>query len=138
MRVAVLLLFASFAARAWDPTDAASVDARVQELHAAWSGQSPMAVANDKLKRARQTAKPAWVSRQAFRIDDGARRLYLGVNDDYLNDNAGQYTALGELTLVSGAHLVELRYGASVLGPGSGGPEYGLGPLVISPSGPAC
>lgn len=79
MRVALLLLFASFAARAWDPTDAASVDARVQELRAAWSGKSPTAVGNDKLKRARQTAKPGWISRQAFRIDDGVRRLYLGV-----------------------------------------------------------
>ena len=79
MRAALGLLLISFAARAWDPTDAASVDARVQELRAAWSGQSAVAIANDKLKRARQTTKPAWVARQAFRIDDGARRLYLGV-----------------------------------------------------------
>jgi hypothetical protein len=79
MRTAFALLLVSFAAHAWDPTDAASVDARVQELRASWSGQSGVAIANDKLKRARQSAKPAWVARQAFRIDDGARHLYLGV-----------------------------------------------------------
>jgi hypothetical protein len=79
MRLALLLLFGSFAARAWEPTDAASVDTRIQELRVAWSGKSATAVANDKVGRARQTTKPAWVSRQAFRIDDGTRRLYLGV-----------------------------------------------------------
>lgn len=79
MRTALLLLLISFAAHAWDPTDAASVDARVQELRAGWAGKNAVAIANDKLKRARQRAKPAWVARQAFRIDDGARRLYLGV-----------------------------------------------------------
>jgi hypothetical protein len=84
MRLGLLLLFASFAARAWDPTDAASVDARIQELRAAWSGKSATAVANDKLSRARQKTKPAWVSRQAFRIDQGARRLYLGVGSAVL------------------------------------------------------
>jgi len=84
VRPALLLLFASFAARAWDPTDAASVDARVQELRAAWSGKSATAVANEKLQRARQKTKPAWVSRQAIRIDDGARRLYLGVGSAVL------------------------------------------------------
>jgi hypothetical protein len=85
VRLALLLLLASFAARAWDPTDAASVDARVQELRAAWSDKSATAVANDKLARARQKTKPAWVSRQAFRIDDGARRLYLGVGSAVLS-----------------------------------------------------
>jgi hypothetical protein len=79
MRTALLLLILPFAAHAWDPTDAASVDARVQELRAGWAGKNAVAIANDKLKRARQRAKPAWVARQAFRIDDGARRLYLGV-----------------------------------------------------------
>ncbi|HWE23296.1 MAG TPA: hypothetical protein VG496_05080 [Myxococcales bacterium] len=79
MRLSLLLLFASLAARAWDPTDVASVDARVAELRAAWSGKSATAVANDKLARARQKAKPTWVSRQAFRIQDASRRLYLGV-----------------------------------------------------------
>src|SRR5262249_59125998 len=79
MRLAVLVILVSGAARAWDPTDAASVDSRVQELKAAWEGKDPVAVANDKLQRARQGKKPAWVSRRAFRIDDGARRLYLGI-----------------------------------------------------------
>jgi len=85
MRLAVLVILVSGAARAWDPTDAASVDSRVQELKAAWEGKDPVAVANDKLQRARQGKKPAWVSRRAFRIDDGARRLYLGIGSTKLS-----------------------------------------------------
>jgi hypothetical protein len=79
MRFAVLLLLFSGAVRAWDPADAASVDARIEALRTAWAGKDRAAIANDKLERARQRAKPAWVSRVAFRIDDGLRRLYLGV-----------------------------------------------------------
>ena len=94
MRPALLLLFASFAARAWDPTDAASVEARIQELRTAWSGKSATAVANDKLTRARQKTKPAWVSRQALRIDDGARRLYLGAGSAALSEAALRAGAL--------------------------------------------
>jgi hypothetical protein len=94
MRAVLALLLVSFGARAWDPTDAASVDARVQELRAAWSGKSTAAIANDKLKRAHQNAKPAWVTRQAFRIDDGARRLYLGVGSARLSAAALRAGAL--------------------------------------------
>jgi len=79
MRLAILLLLAPLAARAWDPTDAASIDARIEALKADWAGKDGAAVGNDKLTRARQAAKPAWVSRVAFRVDDGPRRLYLGV-----------------------------------------------------------
>ena len=102
MRIALFLLFASFAARAWDPTDAASVDARVQELRAAWAGKSATAVANDKLARARQKTKPAWVSRQAFRVDDGTRRLYLGVGSAVLSP-----AALGAGTLEDAPAVAE-------------------------------
>jgi hypothetical protein len=49
-------------------------------------------------------------------------------------NNAGQYTLLGELTLDAGEHTVELRYTSNALTPGSGGAEYGLGPLVVSGS----
>jgi hypothetical protein len=88
MRLALLLVLVSGAARAWDPTDAASVDARIQELKAAWAGKDGVAIGNDKLKRARQGKKPAWASRRAFRIDDGARHLYLGVGSDKVSESA--------------------------------------------------
>src|SRR5262245_16793687 len=94
MRLALLLVLVSGAARAWDPTDAASVDARIQELKAARAGKDPVAIGNDKLQRARQAKKPAWVSRRAFRIDDGARHLYLGVGSAKLPEAAARLGAL--------------------------------------------
>ena len=93
-RLAILLTLASGAARAWEPTDAASVDARIQALRAEWAGMDAAAVGTDKLKRARQGTKPAWVSRSAFRIDDGARRLYLGVGSAKLPAAAARALAL--------------------------------------------
>jgi hypothetical protein len=62
---------------------------------------------------------------------------FVGAREEQLN-NAGQYTQLGEAELTPGAHVVELRYGASILRPGSGGPEYGLGPLVVAPVASTC
>ena len=94
MRLALLLILASGAARAWDPTDAASIDARIQALKADWAGKDAAAVGNDKLQRARQGTKPAWVSRTAFRIDDGPRRLYLGVGSAKLPQAAARLVAL--------------------------------------------
>jgi hypothetical protein len=94
MRLAILLLLVPFAARAWDPTDAASIDARIQALKTDWTGKDGVAVGNDKLKRARQPAKPAWASRVAFRVDDGPRRLYLGVGSAKLPAAAAQLPAL--------------------------------------------
>jgi hypothetical protein len=61
----------------------------------------------------------------------------MGARTDQLN-NAGQYTALGSVTLVAGVHEVDLRYSSSVFAPGSGGAEYGMGPLVLSPEGSRC
>jgi hypothetical protein len=55
----------------------------------------------------------------------------IGAQTDQLN-NSGQYTRLGTATLAAGVHDVELRYSRSMFAPGSGGPEYGLGPLVVS------
>jgi hypothetical protein len=55
----------------------------------------------------------------------------IGAQTDQLN-NSGQYTRLGTATLAAGVHDVELRYSRSVFTPGSGGPEYGFGPLVVS------
>jgi len=99
MRLAVLLVLASGAARAWDPTDAASVDARIQALKADWAGKDAVAVANDKLKRAHQGTKPAWVSRAAFRIDDGSRHLYLGIGSAKLPAAAARVAVLQEAPL---------------------------------------
>jgi hypothetical protein len=55
----------------------------------------------------------------------------IGTRIGQLN-NAGQYTFLGGITLAAGVHAIELRYSGDVLAPGSGGPEYGLGPLVVT------
>ena len=52
------------------------------------------AALGQKLQRARQAPKPAWVSRTAFRMDEGPRRLYLGV---------------GSAKLPAGAQLVALQ-----------------------------
>jgi hypothetical protein len=90
MRLAVLLILVSGAAPAWDPTDAASIDARIQALKADWAGKDAAAVGNDKLKRARQATKPAWVSRTVFRVDEGPRRLYLGVGSAKLPEAAAR------------------------------------------------
>jgi hypothetical protein len=53
-------------------------------------------------------------------------------------NNAGQYTLLGETAFAAGTHVIDFRYSSSPLTPGSGGPEYGLGPLVITRATPAC
>ncbi len=45
----------------------------------------------------------------------------------------GQYVSLGEVTLEPGAHAVELRQSSSWLDPGSGGPAWSIGPLIVSP-----
>jgi hypothetical protein len=55
----------------------------------------------------------------------------IGARTNQLN-NSGQYTRLGSVTLVTGVHDLELRYSSNVFAPGSGGPEYGFGPLVLS------
>lgn len=108
MRLAILLLLASAAARAWEPTDAAAVDARIQALRTDWAGKDAAAIANDKLKRARQAKKPDWVSRPGFRLDDGPRRLYLGVGSAKLPANASRVLALEDaLPTAQGAMPVD-------------------------------
>lgn len=94
MRFAVLLVLCASAAYAWEPTDAAAVDARIQALKADWAGKDAAAIGNDKLKRARQGKKPDWVSRPGFRIDDGPRRLYLGVGSAKLPAGAARVLSL--------------------------------------------
>jgi hypothetical protein len=46
----------------------------------------------------------------------------------------GQYVPLGELMLEGGPHTVELRQTSSRLSPGSGGPAWPIGPLVLAPA----
>ena len=65
-------------------------------------------------------------NRLAVRIDERA----VGVLSNQLN-NGGMYTLIGSRTLSAGRHVVDLRYSAATLAPGSGGAEYGLGPLVL-------
>jgi hypothetical protein len=47
-------------------------------------------------------------------------------------NNQGQYTPLGEADLSAGRHTVTLRFSGADLRPGSGGPPFGIGPLVLS------
>ena len=78
MRALLALLLVASAAHAWEPEGGASVDARRAELDSAWSGKDASAVLADKLQRARQ-ARPGWVARVAWTVEEGQRRLYFGV-----------------------------------------------------------
>ena len=80
MRLALLLAVAvSSPAWAWDPSGVASVDARRAELQKAWEGKDPGAVLQDKIQRAKQKERPAWVTHKAWYIEEKGRRLYFGV-----------------------------------------------------------
>jgi hypothetical protein len=46
--------------------------------------------------------------------------------------HAGQFVPLGSLPLSRGRHMVTLRYDEPVMRPGSGGPPFELGPLVLA------
>jgi hypothetical protein len=46
-------------------------------------------------------------------------------------NNAGQYTQLAELDLEAGRHTFSLRYDGPDLHPGSGGPQFLMGPLAL-------
>ncbi|MEA2211138.1 MAG: hypothetical protein QOF83_1086 [Solirubrobacteraceae bacterium] len=59
---------------------------------------------------------------------DGRR---LATAQDHLN-HPGVDTPLGDADLATGVHDVQLRYSAADLRPGSGGPPFALGPLVMS------
>jgi hypothetical protein len=47
-------------------------------------------------------------------------------------DHFGQYTQLAEQELGPGAHRLTLRYGGPDFHPGSGGPQFAMGPLVLA------
>lgn len=49
----------------------------------------------------------------------------------WIND-AGQYTPFGSVVLTRGPHRVTLEYGGPDLHPGSGGAQFGFGPLVLA------
>lgn len=59
---------------------------------------------------------------------DGRR---IGTLRNQLN-NFGQYVPLGDAVLAAGTHAVTLRYSGPDLEPGSGGPQFSMGPLVLS------
>jgi hypothetical protein len=80
LRLALLLALAvSSPAWAWEPSGVASVDARRAELQKAWEGKDPGAVLQDKIQRAKQKERPAWVTHKAWYIEEKNRRLYFGV-----------------------------------------------------------
>jgi hypothetical protein len=65
-------------------------------------------------------------------IVDGRR---VGEGGPQLN-NLGQFVELATTVLDRGTHRLELRTSHSRLRPGSGGPDYGSGPLVVSLTNP--
>jgi hypothetical protein len=78
-RAAILLALLAAPARAWEPGSVASVDERIAELRKAWEGKDPGAILQDKLQRAKQAERPAWVQHNAWYIEEKGRRLYFGV-----------------------------------------------------------
>lgn len=79
MKLAILLALLPFPALAWEPNGVASVDERIAELRKAWEGKDPGAVLHDKIERAKQPTRPAWVTHKAWYIEEKGRRLYFGV-----------------------------------------------------------
>ena len=51
-------------------------------------------------------------------------------------DKSSQYTDLGSTVLARGVHTVRVEFERGRLEPGTGGPEYGLGPLVVTRADP--
>jgi len=47
-------------------------------------------------------------------------------------DHFGQYTHVGQMALAAGSHTVTLRYSGPDLRSGSGGPQFPIGPLILS------
>ena len=67
--------------------------------------------------------------RDRLEADVDGRRI--AIRRNHL-EHFGEYTQLGELELAPGTHTVTLRYGGADLRPGSGGPQFEMGPLVLS------
>jgi hypothetical protein len=76
---AISSLAVSLPALAWEPSGVRSVDARLAELRAAWAGKDPGQILRDKIERAKQKVRPAWMGHKAWYIEEGGRRLYFGV-----------------------------------------------------------
>jgi hypothetical protein len=55
----------------------------------------------------------------------------IGTRRHQLN-HPGDYTPFGKVDLAAGRHVVTLRYRTANLLPGSGGPPFALGPLVVA------
>jgi hypothetical protein len=48
-------------------------------------------------------------------------------------DRAVEYSELGRVVLTRGLHTIRVQFDSRPLQPGTGGPQYGFGPLVVSP-----
>jgi hypothetical protein len=48
-------------------------------------------------------------------------------------DRAAEYSELGRVILARGLHTIRVRFDSRPLEPGTGGPQYGFGPLVLAP-----
>jgi hypothetical protein len=68
--------------------------------------------------------------RRTVRISVDGRRV--GSRTHQLN-NADQWTPFGSIRLARGEHTVTLEYGGSALRPGSGGPDFAMGPIAFAP-----
>jgi hypothetical protein len=66
--------------------------------------------------------------RDRLDLDVDGRRI--AVRRNQLN-NASQYTPLGSVELAPGAHVFVIHYDGPDLHPGSGGPQFPMGPLVL-------
>jgi hypothetical protein len=49
-------------------------------------------------------------------------------------ERTGQYEQLGTVLLGPGVHTIRVRLDSRALDPGTGAPDYGLGPLVVAPA----
>jgi hypothetical protein len=101
---------------------------------AAASREPPLSVRETSVIVPRPGRYEAWLGGSfRRRIDVSVDGAAVGSAAHRLN-TAGQYEPLGKVRLAAGSHNVVLRYGDARFRPGSAGPEYGFGPLVLGPA----
>ena len=52
---------------------------RIQDLQRAWEGKTAEQIAQDKLGRAKQAHRPAWVDKRAWKLELGPLTYYFAV-----------------------------------------------------------
>jgi hypothetical protein len=99
--------------------------------------ENPLTVASGStavFQAARRDRYSVWLGgstrKRATAFVDGRE---IGSAGPHLN-NEGQLIELGNALLAPGAHAVEVRFARDRLRPGTGGAEYGVGPLVVAPT----